>query len=64
MSELDFEVNRRAESAIRGLSRKLNLLDEKIGDVENLLPGGNRRETAPYGRGSDRSRDQRERCAI
>jgi CRP/FNR family cyclic AMP-dependent transcriptional regulator len=35
--ELDFDVNRRAESEIQGLSRKLNLLDEKIADVEELL---------------------------
>lgn len=35
--ELDFDVNRRAESEIQGLSRKLNLLDEKLGDVYNLL---------------------------
>src|SRR6185369_392397 len=35
--ELDFDVNRRAESEIQGLSRKLNLLGEKIGDVEDLL---------------------------
>src|SRR4030081_3498001 len=35
--ELDFEVNRRAESEIQGLSRKLNLLDEKIDDVVNLV---------------------------
>src|SRR5467141_3542246 len=35
--ELDYEVNRRAESEIQGLSRKLNLLDEKIDDVGNLL---------------------------
>jgi uncharacterized membrane protein len=35
--ELDFEVNRRAESEIQGLARKLNLLDEKIGDVYDLL---------------------------
>jgi uncharacterized membrane protein len=35
--ELDFEVNRRAESAIQGLVRKMNLLDEKIDDVVNLL---------------------------
>ena len=42
--ELDYEVNRRAESEIQGLSRKLNLLGEKLGDVEDLvrerLPGG------------------------
>ncbi len=36
-SELDFDVNRRAESEIQGLSRKLNLLGEKIDDVEELL---------------------------
>jgi CRP/FNR family cyclic AMP-dependent transcriptional regulator len=36
-SELDFGVNRRAESEIQALSRKLNLLDEKIGDVGDLL---------------------------
>jgi uncharacterized membrane protein len=35
--ELDFEVNRRAESEIQGLARKLNLLGDKIGDVEDLL---------------------------
>ena len=35
--ELDYEVNRRAESEIQGLARKLNLLDEKIDDVGDLL---------------------------
>lgn len=35
--ELDYDVNRRAASDIQGLSRKLNLLDEKIGDMECLL---------------------------
>ena len=35
--ELDFEVNRRAASDIRGLSRKLNELDEKIDDIAGLL---------------------------
>jgi CRP/FNR family cyclic AMP-dependent transcriptional regulator len=38
-SELDFDVNRRAASDIQGLSRKLNLLGEKIGDLEDLLRG-------------------------
>jgi CRP/FNR family transcriptional regulator, cyclic AMP receptor protein len=38
-SELDFDVNRRAESEIQGLARKLNLLDEKIDDVGELLRG-------------------------
>ncbi|MGO4884080.1 MAG: DUF1003 domain-containing protein [Bryobacteraceae bacterium] len=36
-SELDFDVNRRAESEIQGVARKLNLLDEKLSDVEDLL---------------------------
>ncbi len=35
--ELDFDVNRRAESEIQGLARKLNLLDEKVDDLGNLL---------------------------
>ena len=38
-SELDFDVNCRAASDIQGLSRKLNLLGEKIGDIEDLLRG-------------------------
>jgi CRP/FNR family transcriptional regulator, cyclic AMP receptor protein len=35
--ELDYDVNRRAESEIQGLARKLHLLDEKIDDVGDLL---------------------------
>jgi len=35
--ELDYNVNRRAESEIQGLAHKLNLLGDKIGDVEDLL---------------------------
>jgi CRP/FNR family transcriptional regulator, cyclic AMP receptor protein len=35
--ELDFDVNRRAASDIQGLSRKLNLLDEKIDDLGTIL---------------------------
>jgi uncharacterized membrane protein len=35
--ELDYDVNRRAEVEIQGLARKLNLLGEKIGDVEEIL---------------------------
>ena len=35
--ELDFDVNRRAESEIQGLARKLNLLGDKLGDVEDLV---------------------------
>jgi CRP/FNR family cyclic AMP-dependent transcriptional regulator len=36
-SELDFDVNRRAEAEIQGLARKLNLLDDKMHDFETLL---------------------------
>jgi CRP/FNR family cyclic AMP-dependent transcriptional regulator len=35
--ELDFDVNRRAESEIQGLARKLNLPGEKMNDIEDLL---------------------------
>ena len=35
--ELDYEVNRRSESEIQGLARKLNLLGDKLDDVEDLL---------------------------
>ncbi len=41
--ELDYDVNRRAASDIQGLARKINLLGEKIVDVEEMvrerLPG-------------------------
>jgi CRP/FNR family transcriptional regulator, cyclic AMP receptor protein len=36
-SELDFDVNRRAESEIQGLARKLHLIGEKVNDVEDLV---------------------------
>ena len=36
-SELDFQVNRRAETEIQGLAHKINLIGDKIGDVEDLL---------------------------
>jgi uncharacterized membrane protein len=36
-SELDFDVNRRAEAEIQGLANKMNMLGDKIGDVEDLL---------------------------
>jgi uncharacterized membrane protein len=38
-SELDYNVNRRSEAEIQGLSRKLNLLGEQMGDLEDLLRG-------------------------
>jgi CRP/FNR family cyclic AMP-dependent transcriptional regulator len=35
--ELDYDVNRRAESEIQGLARKLNMIDDKIADIHNHL---------------------------
>jgi CRP/FNR family transcriptional regulator, cyclic AMP receptor protein len=35
--ELDYDVNRRAEFEIQALSNKLNLLNDKLGDVDDLL---------------------------
>jgi len=35
--ELDYEVNRRSESEIQGLARKLHLLVDKVDDIEELL---------------------------
>jgi uncharacterized membrane protein len=36
-SELDYDVNRRAESEIQGLARKLNLLTDKLDDLDAFL---------------------------
>jgi CRP/FNR family cyclic AMP-dependent transcriptional regulator len=36
-SELDFDVNRRAESEIQNLSRKLNLVTDKLCDLDDTL---------------------------
>jgi len=36
-SELDFEVNRRAETEIQGLARRLSLLDEKFDDLQDMV---------------------------
>ncbi|HTX33448.1 MAG TPA: DUF1003 domain-containing protein [Bryobacteraceae bacterium] len=38
--ELDFDVNRRSESEIQGLARKLKDMDEKLEDVAELLRSG------------------------
>jgi uncharacterized membrane protein len=38
-SELDFDVNRRAESEIQNLSRKLNLMTDQLGDLDDMLRG-------------------------
>src|SRR5215470_5998594 len=35
--ELDFDVNRRAEAEIQGLAGKLNLLVDKVGDLEDEI---------------------------
>jgi len=35
--ELDYDVNRRAETEIHGLAKKLNLLTDKLDDVDELL---------------------------
>jgi CRP/FNR family cyclic AMP-dependent transcriptional regulator len=40
-SELDFEVNRRAEAEIQALSRKIHFLTDKLGDIEENLRGPN-----------------------
>jgi uncharacterized membrane protein len=36
-SEMDYEVNRRAESEIQGLARKLHLLGDKLDDLEEMV---------------------------
>jgi uncharacterized membrane protein len=36
-SELDYAVNRRSNQEIQGLAKKLNLLGEQMGDVEEIL---------------------------
>jgi uncharacterized membrane protein len=38
-SELDFEVNRRAESEIQALSRKLHYLTDLVGDIQEQVKG-------------------------
>jgi len=46
-SELDYDVNRRAESEIQGVAQKLNRLGEQLGDVEDLLRERRSREGPP-----------------
>ena len=36
-SEMDFEVNRHARIEIQGLAQKLNGVDDRIADIEELL---------------------------
>jgi uncharacterized membrane protein len=38
-SELDFAVNRRSETEIKSLALKMNLLGDKLGDIEDLMRG-------------------------
>lgn len=40
--ELDFDVNRRAESEIKALAQKISLLDEKVDDLGDLLRKGSK----------------------
>ena len=40
-SELDFDVNKRAEFEIQALTRKLNTLAEKMDDIDDRLRGPN-----------------------
>ena len=47
--ELDYDVNRRAESEIQGLANKLNHVGDKINDLEELL----RARSISEGSGSD-----------
>src|SRR5277367_6572561 len=46
-SELDFEVNRRAEAEIQNLSRKLNLVTDKMCDLDDILRTGIGSEAKP-----------------
>ena len=50
-SELDFEVNRRAESEIQSLSRRMNLIFDKVQDVEDVV----RHAVGPAGKTALRS---------
>ena len=43
-SELDFDVNRRAENEIQGLAHKLNVLDDKLDDLAEMLRGNGNQE--------------------
>jgi uncharacterized membrane protein len=35
--ELDYDVNRRAETEIQGLAARLNMLSDKMGDIDDML---------------------------
>ena len=42
--ELDYDVNKRAAADIQGLARKMNLIAEKVGDIEDLLRAKRQRD--------------------
>ena len=46
-SELDFDVNRRSEAEIQGLARKVNLINDKLEDLEDLLRGNGAASLTP-----------------
>ena len=46
--ELDYDVNRRAAAEIQGLTQKLNLVLDKIDDIDTALRNG---RSGPPGRG-------------
>jgi uncharacterized membrane protein len=48
-SELDFDVNRRSESEIQGLARKVNVINDKLEDLEELLRGNGAALAPPAG---------------
>ena len=43
--ELDYDVNRRAAADIQGLARKMNLIAEKVGDIEDFLRAKKQRDS-------------------
>ena len=49
-SEMDFDVNRRAEAEIQALAHKLHMLAEKVDDFDDMVKG--RRDSTTTGKGS------------
>jgi CRP/FNR family transcriptional regulator, cyclic AMP receptor protein len=41
--ELDYDVNRRAHAEIQGLAHKLNLMGDRLGDIQELLRDGSKK---------------------